>query len=108
MHEERVVGALADHPDLDAVVGIPPPEAVDHVKPLARVEVIDRALAVDVERAFIEPDVDVAPPDIFFRAGLADDTLVGRAAARLAPRADGKRPGACRSEERRVGTGGRA
>jgi hypothetical protein len=38
VHEQRVVGPRADDADLDAVLGIPAGEAVDHVEPVARVE----------------------------------------------------------------------
>jgi hypothetical protein len=47
-----------------AIVRIPAYRAVDAVEHLPRVEIVDRALAVDDEALVADPDVDVAPPDI--------------------------------------------
>mgnify|MGYP003693863005 CR=1 FL=1 len=50
VHEERVIGPRANDADLDAIFRIPAREAVEAIEPLARVEVVERALAVDFER----------------------------------------------------------
>ena len=68
VHEQRVVGPRADHADLDAIVRVPAGEAVEAVEPLARVQVVDRALAVDGERLRVEGDVDRPPPDVLVRS----------------------------------------
>ena len=47
-HEEGVVGARADDAHVDPVVLVPAGVPVDHVDPVARVEVVDGALAVDL------------------------------------------------------------
>ena len=81
VHEERVIRARADDADLDAVLRVPAGEAVEAVEPLARVEVIERALAVDVEGLLVARDVHRAPPDVLLRVRMLDHALVlGRAA----------------------------
>ena len=67
MHEQRVVGPRADDADLDAILRVPAGEAVEAIEPVARVEVVDRALAVDGERLGVARDVDRPPPDVAFR-----------------------------------------
>jgi hypothetical protein len=42
-----MVGARANHADLDPVALIPASEAIDDVYPVAGIEVVDGALAVD-------------------------------------------------------------
>ena len=49
VHEERVIRPRADDADLDAILRIPAREAVEAIKPLPRVEIIEGALAVDCE-----------------------------------------------------------
>lgn len=44
-----MVGARADHVDFDAGLGVPAGVAVEHVHIVVRVEVVDRAFAVDLE-----------------------------------------------------------
>jgi hypothetical protein len=85
--------ARADHADLQAVRRIPAGEAVDAVEVRPGVEVVDRALAVDLEGVVVELDVDVAPPDVAGRARLVDDPLVVRAAPRLRARERDQRAG---------------
>ena len=58
-------------------------EAVDDVHALARVDVVDRALAVDHERRLLHLDVHRAPPNILLGARLGDDPLILGRAARL-------------------------
>ena len=80
VHEERVIRPRADHADFDAVFRVPTGEAVEAIKPLASVEIIERALAIDLERLLVARDVDRAPPDIAFRLRPLDHALVfGRA-----------------------------
>lgn len=47
-HEEGVVGASADDADVDAVALVPSCVAVDDIDAVAGVQVVDRALAVDL------------------------------------------------------------
>ena len=83
VHEERVIGPRADDADLDAILRVPAREAVEAVEPLARVEVIERALAVDFEGVRVARDVHRSPPDVVLRVGMLDDALVLRRAAGL-------------------------
>ena len=76
VHEERVIRPRADDADLDAMLRIPAGEAVEAIEPLARVEIIERALAVDLERALVARDVHRSPPDVVFRSGMLDHALV--------------------------------
>ena len=48
VHEQRVIRPRADDADLDAILRIPAGEAVEAIEPLARVEIVERALAVDL------------------------------------------------------------
>ena len=61
VHEQRVIGPRADDAHLDAVLRVPAGEAVEAVQPLARVEVVEGALAVDREGVRVERDVDRCP-----------------------------------------------
>jgi hypothetical protein len=89
VHEEGVVGTRSDDADLDAVLGVPSGETVENVDVVARIEVVDRPLAVDLERVLVHLDVDSSPPDIVLRGLLVDDTLVlGRTAGLLAGEVD--------------------
>ena len=100
MHEQGVVGPFADHADLDLVFRIPAGEGIDAVQAGACVEIVDGAFAVDLEREFVQREVDRTPPDIIFRGGMADDSLVfGRASGFLA------RVGNQRSHVRDTGAG---
>jgi hypothetical protein len=83
VHEKRVIWPRADDPDLDLVIGIPAGEAIKAVKPLAGVEVIAGALAIDGERMWLERDVDGPPPDFVFGNLMLDHPLVLGRAARL-------------------------
>ena len=94
VHEEGMVGALADHPHLDPVLGIPAGKAVDHVEPFPGIQVVEGPLAVDQERVLVERNVDGAPPDVFLAFRVFDDALVGRAASRLGAGGAGQRPAA--------------
>src|SRR6476620_188869 len=76
MHEERVIRPRTNHSDFDAIFRIPAREAVKTVEPFARVEVVERALAVDLERALVARDIHRSPPDVFFRRGMLDHALV--------------------------------
>src|SRR4029077_18605491 len=79
-HEERVIWPRADDADLDAVFRVPAGEAVEAIKALLRVEIIESALAVDSEGVIIAGDVHRPPPDVALRVGMLDHTLVfGRA-----------------------------
>jgi len=62
---------------------VPAGEAVKAVQPIARVEVVDRALAVDGERLRVARDVDRPPPDGLFRIRVLHDPLVLGGAAGL-------------------------
>ena len=50
VHEERVIRPRADDADLDAILRVPAGEAVEAIEPLARVQIVERALAVDLQR----------------------------------------------------------
>lgn len=91
VHEQAVVGAAGDHADLDAVGGVPPGEAVEHVQLVLGVQVVDGALAVDQEGVFAQLDVDGAPPHVLAGALLLHDALVLGAAPRLGARAHHQR-----------------
>src|SRR4029079_2357088 len=62
---------------------IPACEAVETIEPFARVEIVQRALAIDLERALIARDIHRSPPDILFRSGMLDYALVLWRTARL-------------------------
>ena len=83
MHEQRVIRPRADHAHLDAILRVPAGEAIEAIEAFARVEIIDRPLAIDVERVRLQRDIHRPPPDIGFGLGMADDPLVLRRAARL-------------------------
>src|SRR4029077_12305803 len=83
MHEERVIRPRTNHSDFDAIFRIPAREAVKTVEPFARVEVVERALAVDLERALVARDIHRSPPDVFFRSGMLDHALVFWRTSRL-------------------------
>ena len=76
MHEKGVIRPRADDANLDAMFRIPACEAVETIKPLARVEIVKRALAIDLERALVARDIHRSPPDIVFRIGMLDYALV--------------------------------
>ena len=76
MHEERVIRPRADDADFDAIFRIPACETVETVELLARVEIVKRALAVDLECAFVARNVYWSPPHVVFRRGMLDHTLV--------------------------------
>ena len=83
VHEQRVIGPRADDAHLDAVARIPAGKAVEAIEPVARVEVVERALAVDFEGALVAWDVDRPPPDVVLRLGMFDDALVLRRSSGL-------------------------
>jgi len=62
VHEEGVIRQRADDADLHAILRIPSGETIDAIEPLARVEVIDSALAVDFENVLVARDVHGPPP----------------------------------------------
>ena len=76
VHEERVIRPRADDANLDAMFRIPACEAVETIKPLARVEIVKRALAIDLERALVARNIHRSPPDVVFRSGMLDHALV--------------------------------
>ncbi len=85
VHEQRVVGPLADDPDANSMVGVPAGEAVDAIEPVAGVEIILGPLPVDLEAPGLQRDIDWPPPDVALRGRPADDPLVlGRPAGLLA------------------------
>ena len=83
VHEERVIRPRADDAHLDAILRVPAGEAIEAVEPLARVEVVEGALAIDFEGVLVAWDVHRTPPDVVLRRGILDDTLVLRRAAGL-------------------------
>ena len=76
VHEERVIRPRADDANLDAMFRIPACEAVETIEPLARVEIVKRALAIDLERALVARNIHRSPPDVVFRSGMLDHALV--------------------------------
>ena len=78
VHEERVIGPRADDADFDLVIGIPASEAIDHVKSLATVEVVDGASMQSFKGAGRQRDVDRTPPNVIAALSLFDDSLVLR------------------------------
>ena len=91
VHEQRVIRPRANHADLDAILRIPAREAVEAVEPLARVEIVERALAVDLERVLVERDVHRPPPDLLLRCGILDDAFVLRRTSGLRARVGDQR-----------------
>jgi len=83
VHEEGVIRQRANNADLHAILQIPSGETIDAVEPLARVEVIDSALAVDCEKVLVARDVHGSPPNVAFRRWILDDSLVLRRASGL-------------------------
>ena len=80
-----LVRSGADHPYLDPVLWVPAREAVEAVHPVAGVEVVQGALAVDGKRLVVERDVHRPPPDVGLRVRMPDDALVLGRAAGLRP-----------------------
>src|SRR6478736_3108569 len=76
VHEKRVIRPRADDTNLDAMFRIPPCEAVETIKPLARVEIVKRALTIDLERALVARNIHRSPPDVVFRSSMLDHALV--------------------------------
>ena len=91
LREQRVPGAVGDDADAEAVRRVGARERVDDVE-VAPLEVRDDLLAQALEMLLGDLRVDVAPPDAPLRAGLADDELVHRRAARVPARVDDQRP----------------
>ena len=89
--EQRVPGARGDDADAQPVRGIGAGERVDDVE-VALLEVGDDLVPQPVEVGFGQRLVDGAPPDPLLRAGLLDDELVPRRAARVVPGVDDERP----------------
>lgn len=83
VHEQCVIGAGADHPNLDAVLWIPSGKAVEDVDVVAGIEVIDGTFAVNLECVLVHLNVDRAPPDVIFTRLFVDDALVLGAPAGL-------------------------
>ncbi len=83
VHEQCVVSTFSDHPHPQLVFRIPTCEAIEHKQTRPRVEVIDRALAINGERPIGQSNVDIAPPDVFRRIGFVDDPFVLGAATGL-------------------------
>jgi hypothetical protein len=71
-----VIRPRADDADFDAIFRIPTGEAVETVQLLACIEIVKRALAVDLECAFVARDVYWSPPHVVFGRGMLDHTLV--------------------------------
>ena len=76
MHEQRVIRPRADDTNFDAIFRSPACETVETVELLARVEIVKRALAVDLECAFVARNVYWSPPDVVFRHWMLNHTLV--------------------------------
>ena len=83
MHEQCVIRSRADYAYFDAIFRVPAGEAIEAIEAFARVEIIDRPLAIDVERVRLHGNIHRTPPDIGFGLGMADDPLVLRRATRL-------------------------
>ncbi len=64
VHEEGMVGARADDPHLDLVLGIPAGEAVDAEDRIAEIEEVSRTLSVELEQLRLDRKVDGPPPDL--------------------------------------------
>src|SRR4029077_8606582 len=76
VHEERLIRPRADDANLDAMFRVPACEAVETIKPLTRVEIVKRALAIDSERALVTRNIHRSPPDIVFRRDMLDHALI--------------------------------
>jgi hypothetical protein len=74
-----MVGPRADDAYFDRM--IPTREPIETVNPVADIEIVARALAVDGKGLGCDRDIDRAPPNISFGVGMLYDSLVlGRAA----------------------------
>ena len=51
VHEKRVIWPRTNHPHLDPILRVPTGETIEAIKPLAGIEVIQRALAIDRKSA---------------------------------------------------------
>lgn len=87
MHKERVIGAGAESPDLEPVVGIPADIPVDHVAPPLVVDVVDCELFDQSERFLTDRDIlRTLPLHSFFRLGVLHDALLQLVAGLVQPR----------------------
>ncbi len=76
MHEQRVVGPRTDDADLDTILQVPTGKPVEAVNPVADIEIVARALAVDGKGLGCNRNIDRAPPDIGFGVGMFYNALV--------------------------------
>jgi hypothetical protein len=81
VHEQRVVRPRADDAHLDTILQVPTGKPVETVNPLADIEIVARALAVDGKGWGCNRNIDRAPPDIGFGVGMFYNALVLRRAA---------------------------
>ena len=58
------------------MIQIPPCEPIDHVEPVAIVEIIFRPFEIDVERHLIHGHVDRSPPNVVLGIRVPDNALV--------------------------------
>mmetsp|Transcript_23072 Transcript_23072/g.27225 ORF Transcript_23072/g.27225 Transcript_23072/m.27225 type:complete len:271 (+) Transcript_23072:215-1027(+) len=80
VHEEGVIGAASNDPDLVAIIWIPPCKSVKDIQPGTSVQVVDGSFAVDPEAALRQWHVDGSPPNVILCGWLLNDSFIqGRA-----------------------------
>ena len=73
-----MVGARTDDPYFDRM--IPAGKPIETVNPVAYIEIVARALAVDGKGLRCDRDIDRAPPNIGFGVGMLYNSLILRRA----------------------------
>src|SRR5579864_6745551 len=78
-----MIRARADDADFQSMPGMPASKRVNDVNPFAGIEIVDGALAVDVENLFVHGKIQLSPPHVLFGIRFLDDPLILRRASRL-------------------------
>src|SRR4029078_8445511 len=91
VHELRVVRPRTNNPDLDSIIWIPAGEAIEAIEPFACVQVIERALAIDLEGVLFARNIYRAPPDVVLRIWMFDHAFDFRRASGLHARVGDER-----------------
>src|SRR5262249_15243164 len=76
VHEKRVIGARTDDPHPDTILRIPAGKTVETIEPLARVQIVNRSLAIDREGPHLAGYVHRTPPDFLLGFRVLHHSLV--------------------------------
>jgi hypothetical protein len=79
MHKQRMIGPRTDDAYFDRM--IPAGKPIETVNPIADIEIVARALAVDGKARGSDRDINRSPPNISFGIGMFYDPLVLRRTA---------------------------